>query len=131
MSSRTNTKPTTPDVSTATADDYRAFADFLQAGNTASFADWFASPAGEAQRTAFADQQAAAARAKLQSAVRAVWRDIKNNGQVTTYSGVRAQLVRDMLTSLDYDALPAPTAKVSDDTADDAADDAAETPATA
>lgn len=128
MTARSSKTNTTPDVSTATPDDYRAFADFLAAGNTGSFADWFASPAGEAQRVAFADQAKAAARKNLMSASRAVWRDFKQNGQLTTYSVAKLRELMAHVATLDLDSLPEPTDTTTD--ADDATDGDATTDST-
>lgn len=117
MAGRTSTTSTTAQTPAPTADAFRAFADYMTSGGTDDFNTWWASDAGRAAATAFADQVNAALRTARQSATRAVWRDLKNNGQVTTYSRDRAILVRDYLVGLDMDNVPEPT---SDDTADDA-----------
>jgi hypothetical protein len=106
---------TTTEVTAPTADAYRAFADFLGAGNTASFEDWYASDAGKTAILAFQDQANAAKRAERMAANKTVWRDLKAFGTVASDKGIAAAIAhRDYLVSLDLENLkPTEEAPVS------------------
>ena len=110
MSSTTSKTPTT----TPTADAYRAYAAALEAGCTDDFATWFAGD-GQAAITALKDQQDAELRATRQSWARAVARDFKTNGKLTTYSKDRAQFLLAYLGTVDFDALPDPEVATEDE----------------
>jgi hypothetical protein len=105
----TSTK--TPDQAAVVipADAYRAFADFLSAGNTGSFDDWFASDAGKTALVAFQDQATAAAKSTRMADAKALWRDFKNNGEVTVYAKAHAARLLAYLSTVDFDAIVAST----------------------
>jgi hypothetical protein len=115
MSARTSTTPV------ITSDIVRAFADALETGYTGSLNDFAGSPEGQAAATARADQENAKLRMTRQSAFRAVARDFRTNGQITTYSKERAQLCAAYLATVDWDAVPAPATTTTDDASEDTA----------
>jgi hypothetical protein len=106
---RSNAKANTDATATPIPPDaYRAFADFLAAGNTASFEDWYGSDAGKTALLAFQDQANAALRAGRMSNSKAVWRDLKAFGTIASEKGIAAaKAERDYLIGLDLDKLEA------------------------
>lgn len=97
----------TPTTTIISPDAYRAFADFLSAGGTGSFDEWYASEAGQTALTAFADQAKAAARSQLMADAKAIWRDFKENSEVTIYSREHGARMLTYLSGLDFDAIVA------------------------
>jgi hypothetical protein len=100
---------------TITSDIVRAFAEALDHGFTGSLNDFAASDAGKTAAQALADQKNAAEKTARQSAARAVARDLKVNGHLTTYSKDRAIMVRDWLATVDFDTLPEPETATADE----------------
>jgi hypothetical protein len=104
-----------------TSDIVRAFAEALDHGFTGSLNDFADSADGQAAAVALADQKTAAMRGERMGWARAVARDFKVNGKLTTYSKDRAIELRDYLATVDFDALTDPDT-ATEDTAPDTAD---------
>lgn len=84
----------------------RAFADALETGYVGSLNEFANSDAGKAAATAAEDQRNAALRSSRMGWARAVAKDIKVNGQISTYSKDRAIQLRDFLATVDFDEVP-------------------------
>lgn len=112
-----------------TSDIVRAFAEALDHGFTGSLQDFAASEDGQTAARAFQDQKNAEMRSLRMSWSRAVSRDFKVNGKLTTYSKDRAILLRDYLATVNFDEVPEPDNATTDDETDATAPESA--PATA
>lgn len=100
---------------TITADLARAYADALERGYTASILEFVTSEEGAVAASAARDQRNAEMRSLRMGWARAVAKDFKVNGKLTTYSGARAAMLRDWLATVDFDSLPEPTVATTDD----------------
>lgn len=112
----TSTTRSTVQTASIPADAYRAFADYLSAGNTGSFDEWYASDAGKTALLAFEDQAKAAEKAARMADAKAMWRDFKNNGQITMYAKAHALRLVDYLATVDFDAIQPEATEVTEDT---------------
>jgi hypothetical protein len=101
MSARTSSVEITSDI-------VRAFAEALDNGFTGSLNDFANSADGQAAAVALADQKQAALRGERMGWARAVARDFKVNGKLTTYSKDRAIQLRDYLGTVNFDEVPDP-----------------------
>jgi hypothetical protein len=93
----------------------RAFAEYLEAGNVSSLEEFANSEAGQTAAAALADQKNAELRSLRMSWARAVARDFKFNGKLTTYSKDRAISLRDFLATVNFDEVPEPESATADE----------------
>lgn len=103
-----------------------AFAEFLEAGNVSSLEEFAASEAGQTAAKAMQDQKEAELRSNRMGQARAVAKDLKVNGHLSSYSKDRAIALRDWLATVDFDSLPESLPMPKRGGKDEAEDDATE-----
>ena len=84
----------------------RAFAEYLEAGNTGRLEDFASSEAGQTAAKAAQDQKDAELRSLRMGWFRAGAKDFKLNGKVTGYSRDRVKSLLAYLQTLDFDSIP-------------------------